>query len=187
MRAAVTPRAAVCATKPIASFVEAFNDSGAGSSLGMFSTASRIPPSVAACSRNPRGAELTLAPREMCYQDVRSLLYFHFDQPRLRGVRAKLKGGGGSGEQRGWEGSGCLCGEGPCLRLAGMARVFSAGMLTDGLSLGLFLSWQHPLLILKMSLNAKTICKPSIALTLPGCPPASFLWLQGTGVSLRAL
>lgn len=64
---AVSPHAAVCTTNPSTSFVEAFNDSGTSSSLGMISTASRIPPSVAACSRIPEGAELRLAPRGMCY------------------------------------------------------------------------------------------------------------------------
>lgn len=139
-RAAVTPCAAVCTTKPIASFVEAFNDSGAGSSPGTISTASRIPPSVAACSRNPRGAELTLAPREMCYQDVWSLLYFHSNHPCLWWLELNQSCGHGQ-EQRRWEGSGCLHRERPCLPLAGMARVFSAGMLANGLRLGLFLSW----------------------------------------------
>jgi len=85
-RVAVTPRAAACTAKPIASFVEAFNDSGAGSSLGMVSTASRIPPSVAACSRHPQGAELAQAPQATCYQDLRSFLDFHSNHPHLQGL-----------------------------------------------------------------------------------------------------
>lgn len=91
-RAAAASCAAVCTTKPITSFVEAFNDLGVGSSLGMLSAASRIPPSVAACSRNPQGAELTLAPWEMCYRDVQSLLYFHSDHPHLQELELNSAG-----------------------------------------------------------------------------------------------
>lgn len=40
--------------------------------------------------------------------------------------------------------------------------------------LGLFLSWQPPLLIFKMSLRAKTLSELSIAPGFTDCPPASF-------------
>lgn len=50
---------------------------------------------------------------------------------------------------------------------------------TDGLRLGLFLSWQPPLLILKMSLNAKTLSKFSMTPALPDRPPASFPLASG--------
>lgn len=86
-RAAVTPCAAVCTTKPIASLVEAFNDSGAGSSPGDgFHCLQNS--SLGGCfvAEIPRGAELMLAPQEMCYQEVRSLLYFHSDHPHLWGL-----------------------------------------------------------------------------------------------------
>lgn len=107
--AAGTPGTAVCTTKPIASFVEAFNDSGAGSSPGTVSTASTIPPSMAACSRSPRGAKLRLASLEMCCQDIWSLLYFHSNHFRPGGVELN-----GLAVGMGREGSSCLCREGPC-------------------------------------------------------------------------
>lgn len=72
-------------TKAIASFVEAFNDSGASSSLGTVRTASIIPPSVAACSRNPWGAELTLAPQESGYWEAWSLLQLPLRPPSSSG------------------------------------------------------------------------------------------------------
>lgn len=72
-------------TKAIASFVEAFNDSGASSSLGTVRTASIIPPSVAACSRNPWGAELMLAPQESGYWEAWSLLQLPLRPPSSSG------------------------------------------------------------------------------------------------------
>lgn len=42
------------------------------------------------------------------------------------------------------------------------------------MSLGLFLSWQPPLLIFKISFRAKTLSELSIAPALTDCPPASF-------------
>lgn len=72
-----------------------------------------------------------------------------------------------------------LCREGPCLCLAGMARVFLAGMLR----LGLFLSWQPPLSRLKMSLNAKALSKLSITPALADFP----FGFRGHEASLCAL
>lgn len=60
--AAVTPRTAVCTTNPGASFVEAFNDSGAGSSPGDGSHCLQNSSLSGCLYRNPQGAELMLAP-----------------------------------------------------------------------------------------------------------------------------